>query len=42
MKGDLYTKALQGKLFTTHRKTLMGLDEIEEYQFYQKYKKQRA
>ena len=32
------TKALQGKLFMKHRKTLMGLDGIYEYQFYRKYK----
>ena len=38
MTSDYLTKALQGKLFIKHRKTLMGLDGIDEYQFYRKYK----
>ena len=38
MISDYLTKALQGKLFIIHRKTLMGLDGIDEYQFYRKYK----
>ena len=36
--SDYLTKALQGKLFIKHRKTLMGLEGIDEYQFYRKYK----
>ena len=39
MTSDYLTKALQGKLFIKHRKTLMGLEGIDEYQFYRKYKK---
>ena len=38
MTSDYLTKALQGKLFVKHRKTLMGLEGIDEYQFYRKYK----
>ena len=38
MTSDYLTKALQGKLFIKHRETLMGLDGIDEYQFYRKYK----
>ena len=39
MTSDYLTKALQGKLFTKHRDTLMGLSGIvDQYQFYQKYK----
>ena len=33
------TKALQGKAFYTHCKTLMGLDGIKKCMFYKKYKK---
>ena len=36
--SDYLTKALQGKLSEKHRNTLMGLDGIDEYQFYRKYK----
>ena len=38
MTSDYLTKALQGKLFIKHRKTLIGLEGIDEYQFYRKYK----
>ena len=38
MASDYLTKALQDKLFIKHRKTLMGLEGIDEYQFYRKYK----
>ena len=34
MESDCLTKALQGKTFHAHRKTLMGLEHI----FYEKYK----
>ena len=38
MESDFLTKALQGQRFYAHRATLMGLDGIDEYQFYRKYK----
>ena len=38
MESDYLTKALQGKSFHTHRKTLMGLDGINKHMFYEKYK----
>ena len=38
MASDYLTKALQGKSFHTHRKTLMGLDRINKHMFYEKYK----
>ena len=38
MESDYLTKALQGKSFHTHRKTLMGLDGINEHMFYEKFK----
>ena len=38
MESDYLTKALQEKAFQTHRKTLMGLDGINKYMFYEKYK----
>ena len=39
MTSDYLTKALQGKLFTKHCDTLMGLNGVaDQYQFYQKYK----
>ena len=38
MESDYLTKALQGKSFHTHCKTLMGLDGINEHMFYEKYK----
>ena len=38
MESDYLTKALQGKSFHAHRKTLMGLDGINEHMFYEKYK----
>ena len=35
-----FTKALQGKLFAYHRKTLMGfLNGVDAFMFYKKYKK---
>ena len=40
MESDYLTKALQGKAFHAHRKTLMGLDGINEFMFYEKYKNQ--
>ena len=39
MDSDYLTKALQGKTFHTHCKTLMGLDGISKHMFYKKYKK---
>ena len=41
MESDYLTKALQGKEFHTHRKTLMELDGINEHIFYEKYKKSK-
>ena len=38
MESGYLTKALQGKAFHTHRKTLMGLDGINKHMFYEKYK----
>ena len=38
MESDYLIKALQGKAFHTHRKTLMGLEGIDEHMFYEKYK----
>ena len=38
MESDYLTKALQSKLFHTHCKTLMGLEEINKHFFYEKYK----
>ena len=38
MESDYLTKAPQGKSFYTHRKTLIGLDGINEHMFYEKYK----
>ena len=38
MESDYHTKALQGKSFHTHRKTLMGLEGINKHMFYKKYK----
>ena len=38
MTSDYLTKALQGKLFIKHRKTIMDREGIDEYQFYRKYK----
>ena len=42
MESDYLTKALQGKLFHAHRKTIMGLDGINEHMFYEKYKKDKT
>ena len=36
MESDYLTKALQGKEFHTHWKTLMGLDGINKHMFYEK------
>ena len=38
MESDFLTKALQGQRFYAHRATLMGLNNIDEYQFYNKFK----
>ena len=38
MESDYLTKALQGKAFHAHCKTLMGLEGINESMFYEKYK----
>ena len=38
MESDFLTKALQGQRFYAHRATLMGLHNIDEYQFYNKFK----
>ena len=42
MESDYLTKVLQGKAFHAHRKPLMGLDEINEFMFYEKYKNQNG
>ena len=42
MESDYLTKALQGKAFHAHRKTIMGLDGINEYSFYEKYKNDKT
>ena len=40
MQSNFFTKALQGKLFAYHRKTLMGfLNGVDAFMFYKKYKK---
>ena len=36
---DYLSKGLQGKAFRAHCKTLMGLDGINKFMFYEKYKK---
>ena len=41
MESDYLTKALQGKAFHIHCKTLMGLSEINEHMFYEKYKRDK-
>ena len=41
IESDYLTKAFQGKAFHTHHKILMGLNEINEHIFYQKYKKDK-
>ena len=38
MESDYLTKTLQGKVFCTHRKTLIGLDGINQHIFYEKYR----
>ena len=38
MESDYLTKSLQDKSFHAHRKSLMGLDGINEHMFYEKYK----
>ena len=40
MESDYLTKALQGKEFHAHLKTLMGLDRINKFMSYEKYKNQ--
>ena len=42
MQSDALTKGLQGKLFDTHRTTMMGLEGIDERQFYQIYKEKNG
>ena len=42
MESDFLTKALQGKAFHAHCKTLMGLDGVNEFMFYKKYKNQNG
>ena len=42
MESDYLTKALQGKAFHAHRKTLMGLEGINKSLFYEKYKHQNG
>ena len=42
MESDYLTKALQGKAFYAHHTTLMGLDGINEFMFYKKYKNQNG
>ena len=38
MQSDYFTKALQGQAFHTHQKTLMGLNGLNDYTFYNKFK----
>ena len=38
MESYYLTKALQGKAFHIHRKTLTGLDGINKHMCYEKYK----
>ena len=38
MESDYLTKALQGKEFHTHQKTLVELDGINKHMFYEKNK----
>ena len=40
MESDYLTKASQSKLFHTNRKTLVGLEGINEHMFYEKLKKE--
>ena len=42
MESDYLTKALQEKAFQAHCKTLVGLDGINEFMFYEKYKNQNG
>ena len=42
MQSDFLTKPLQGKAFHAHRMTLMGLDGINDYKMYEKYKDSRV
>ena len=42
IKSDYLTKALQEKLFHTNRKTPTGLEGIDAYMFYKKYKNERV
>ena len=42
IKSDFLIKALQGKGFHAHRKTLMGLDGVNKFMFYEKYKNQNG
>ena len=42
MESNYLIKAVQGKLFHAHGKTIMGLDEINENMFYEKYKKDKT
>ena len=38
MESDYLTKAFLGKAFHTNRKTIMGLDGVDEHTFYEKFK----
>lgn len=38
MDSDTLTKGLQGKLFLKHCSKILGLENINEYKFYRKYK----
>ena len=42
MESNYLIKALQGKLFHTHRKTLMGLNGINKHMFYKEYKNDKT
>ena len=42
IESDYLTKALHGKAFHAHHKTLMELDGINEFMFYEKYKNQNG
>ena len=42
MESDYLTKALQGKVFHTYCKTLMGLSGINEHMFYEEYTKDKT
>ena len=38
MDSDMLTKGLQGRLFMKHRSKILGLENIDEFEFYRNYK----